>query len=150
MSNNEDDYIDFQIYKKDIDSAKSEIEELERVLKQAKKAYKKTYKKDYDFKWFHYITQAFYWINPMNYISFFELDLNFDFDNYSAYRKDNFTEGYNMYYNRAKRYEEEMNTYAEINNKLEINSDFETNTDVEDEEESNDGPDELDSSAVNE
>ena len=83
-----DDYVDFNLYCKDIQIARKEIEDFEKILEKAKKKYKKKYNQDYDSSWYTYITHIFSWFNPLNYIPK-KLYNNDDTDTYQK--------GYDMY-----------------------------------------------------
>tara|TARA_R110002020_G_scaffold19086_6_gene66377 strand:+ start:173 stop:523 length:351 start_codon:yes stop_codon:yes gene_type:complete len=86
--------VNFHLNRRDMNSAKSEIMEIEDLLNQAKTQYKNVFNEDYDIKWYHYITNAFQWFNPLNYI---QSALNFDMAYYKYAQEDTFTEGYHMY-----------------------------------------------------
>ena len=100
---NTTNYNYLKLYKKDRKSAKLEIKELELLLKQAKSQYKEVFQEDYDASWYGYITNAFQWLNPLNYIqSKFNIDINpmyyvYSYSNYNYRDESNFNEGYDMY-----------------------------------------------------
>jgi len=111
---NKSQYDVFQLYKKDRNTAKLEIKELELLLDQAKKQYKHVFDEDYENSWYNYITNAFDWLNPLNYLY---SKLNFDLA-YYVYADDSvFQEGYNMY----------SSVYEDIDSDFDI-SDDECNT----------------------
>ena len=90
MSNSEtEDYVDFNLYTKDIQAARKEIEEFEKILNKAKQTYKEKYNEDYDSTWYSYITHIFNWFNPLNYIKYSEY--------YNTSDKDTYKKGYDMY-----------------------------------------------------
>lgn len=98
---NTPNYNFLKLYKKDRKSAKLEIKELEILLKQAKTQYKEVFQEDYDDSWYGYITNAFQWLNPLNYIqSKFNIDpmyYVYSYSNSNYMDESNFNEGYDMY-----------------------------------------------------
>lgn len=87
-------YTDFKLYKKDVDTAKFEIRELERLLNQAKRQYKEVFDENYDNSWYIYLTNALSWLNPLNYV---ESKINFNLAYYIYADDSTFNEGYDMY-----------------------------------------------------
>lgn len=107
-------YTDFRLYKKDMNTAKLEIQELEKLLNQAKSQYKHVFDEDYDSSWYNYITNALNWINPLYYL---ESKINFDLSYYIYADNSTFNEGYDMY----------SSVYGNIDSDFDI-SDDECNT----------------------
>ena len=90
MSDSEiEDYITFKLCKKDIETARKEINEFEKILNKAKKSYKEKYNQEYDYKWYNYITHILNWFNPLSYINISQYSTKSD--------AEIFKEGYNMY-----------------------------------------------------
>lgn len=107
-------YTDFKLYKKDINTAKSEINELERLLNQAKTQYKHVFDEEYDYPWYNYITNALKWINPLYYL---QSKMSADLAYYIYADDSTFNEGYDMY----------SSVYGNIDSDFDI-SDDECNT----------------------
>ena len=90
MSDSETDgYVNYSIHSKDIQTARKEIEQFEKILHEAKKNYKEKYNDDYDNTWYSYITHFFNLFNPLSYVQIKQYIAKNDDEIYEK--------GYNMY-----------------------------------------------------